>query len=146
MVAKACTHFQKICSSTTYGCSNINRKKSTNFFALHYLSFRKIASKTLSFEKFLPFKWPLVATFSQTRALNSRKYVAKQSFVMLWKILITLVTMQNALKNIDYISHSPLSLAKIVKTIKKIYNIHTLSNYIFWKGVHSRKESSLVLL
>ena len=41
-------------------------------------TFRMIKSELPIFQGFLPLKGPLVATFSETRALTSRKYVAEQ--------------------------------------------------------------------
>ena len=38
--------------------------------------------KNLNFQSFLPLKDPLVATFNETRAPTSRKYVAEQGIVM----------------------------------------------------------------
>ena len=59
--------------------------RGTPFFLVALLNFcfRIIALKMLNFRTFLPLKNFLAATFNETRAPTSRKYVAEQGMMML---------------------------------------------------------------
>ena len=68
-----CTHFQKIFLWKRHQHSKFVRQTSIIFLVLLRFCFRKKALKVLTFWILLPLKEPLVATFSKTRALMSRK-------------------------------------------------------------------------
>ena len=68
-------YFQKICSWRRYSDAKLIKNISNFLVALLSFCFRK-QPKNLNFQSFLPLTSPLVATFSETCAPISRKYVA----------------------------------------------------------------------
>ena len=77
----ACTYFHKICSWTRYSDAKLIKNIWHFLVTLFRFCFRKITSK-YKFSMFLPLRDTLVATFNETRAPTSRKYVAEQGIVM----------------------------------------------------------------
>ena len=75
------TYFKKICSWARYSDAKLIKNILNFLVALLRFYFRN-QPKILNCEGFLPLIEPLVATFSETRTLTSRKYVAEQGIVM----------------------------------------------------------------
>ena len=78
----ACAYFQKICCLTRYSNTKLIETFQTIWSHSSVFAFEE-QLKNLNFQSFLPLRDPLVATFSETCAPTSRKYVAEQGIVML---------------------------------------------------------------
>ena len=79
----ACNYFQNICNWARYGNVKLIKKASNFFVTLFRFCFRKTNLKILIFRVFF-YLWETLwaATFNETHAPTSEKYVAKQGIVM----------------------------------------------------------------